>query len=99
MSIVFIHLICERHLVSTRVREYSLRSTVWSFSLTLVQRVNRFRIKNKESIISEHERVTRPLRPHFEEMYQRALYYRLQANTAKNSVEDILPATSVSSST
>src|SRR5262249_29710980 len=44
---------------------------------------------DKEGIINEHERGARPLRPHFEEVYQRALYYRLQANRAKNLVEDI----------
>lgn len=54
---------------------------------------------DKEGIINEHERVARPLRPHFEEMYQRALYYRLQANKAKNLVEDIPSEAPIISST
>ena len=54
---------------------------------------------DKKGIISEHECVARPLRPHFEKMYQRALYYRLQANMAKNLVEDIPPEMPIISST
>lgn len=39
---------------------------------------------DKEPIIKEHESCGRPLRPYFEEMYMRALKYRLMANSGDN---------------
>jgi hypothetical protein len=36
---------------------------------------------DKETIIDEHTSLKRPLRPYFEEMYCRALHYRLMANS------------------
>ena len=39
---------------------------------------------DKEAIIKEHESCGRPLRPYFEEMYMRALEYRLMANRGDN---------------
>jgi hypothetical protein len=39
---------------------------------------------DKEAIIQEHESFDRPLRRYFEEMYMRALKYRLMANSGDN---------------
>jgi hypothetical protein len=36
---------------------------------------------DKEIIIEEHASLKRPLQPYFEEMYCRALHYRLMANS------------------
>jgi hypothetical protein len=43
---------------------------------------------DKDAIIQEHESLQRPLRPYFEEMYGRALRYRLMANSGEQKATE-----------
>jgi hypothetical protein len=43
---------------------------------------------DKEAIIKDHEDLQRPLGPHFEELCQRALSYRLMESMGKNTGEE-----------
>jgi hypothetical protein len=51
---------------------------------------------DKNDIIKEHESLRRPLRPHFEEMYYRALQYRLLANSGNRPETEIASDTPIS---